>query len=64
MTITGLAPHPIHYAPESDDCGVCGLPGYLVESQKHVTCEWCIDRMRADNIVAGKNADGSERLGR
>jgi hypothetical protein len=54
-------PPPIHYAPEDDDRGICGLPGYLVESQKHVTCEWCRDKMRAENVRAGKNADGSER---
>ena len=37
----GLSPHPIHYAPESDDAGICGATGFLAESLEHVTCEEC-----------------------
>lgn len=51
---------PIHWAVGDDDAGVCGLTGYLVESQEHVTCAWCIDRMRAENVRDGLRADGSE----
>jgi hypothetical protein len=55
-----VADQRIHYAPESDDVGVCGLPGYLVESREHVTCAWCIDAMRAENIRRGLTAGGDE----
>lgn len=54
-----VADAPIHYAPESDDAGMCGLTGLLVETQEHVNCPWCVDLMRAANIRAGLRADGS-----
>jgi len=55
-----VADQRIHYAPESDDVGMCGLPGYLVEHAEFVTCEWCKDRMRAENVRRGLRADGSK----